>query len=584
MACPTLEADGPSFRYPSSMKVEPTTGVKRSRDENPLQHASVKPLDPISVAGCINMNRIISLAEQEKSMDEETRAMLQRLEKGTLLEWGIQETGTTNALIPIFSHGKYAEHGRYLVAVGVAKGTDPTEIKEYAAYCTVDKTEEHSRAIIDCRRTNGKMRRPPALILIQMHEVIWLLLFFTSPAFAVRDLRHFFWQIPLAGNDCRWFGVRFRDGKAPILIRCLPMGFSWSPSIAQTISTLLAVAGTKWKHDAWKGRPYITITREDGSIIAFIVIFYDNFLVIAKDEDTRTALMKTLLGNIKKVNAKIKGGEERPMEGVLLTRGVFDFLGVMFERQAGELIWWHKGKNVMEWNNLLKKGRMTTRDGYGLAGICIWDKTVATAPMLEIAEVLDTMAAIAGAKVNWEDPLQESWRECLKCAVAQVVRREPYKRSRSELTERRLILVATDASDWGGGAVVWSEDKQARVVFADPWSEGDKIRPIYQRGMIAACRTILRLANSEVTVMIAVDNSTVVSALRHRYSKCPFLRLELESIRHMNYEVVWVPSAVNVADAPSRGRAMEPAVAESCRLWPETESTAVGGRARPRLT
>jgi hypothetical protein len=80
------------------------------------------------------MNRVISLAEQEKCMDEETRAMLQSLKRGTLLEW---ETDTTSALIPIFSHGKYTEHGRYLVAVGVTKGTDPTEIKEYAAYSTV---------------------------------------------------------------------------------------------------------------------------------------------------------------------------------------------------------------------------------------------------------------------------------------------------------------------------------------------------------------------------------------------------------------------------------------------------------------
>jgi hypothetical protein len=36
-------------------------------------------------------------------------------------------------------------------------------------------------------------------------------------------------------------------------------------------------------------------------------------------------------------------------------------------------------------------------------------------------------------------------------------------------------------------------------------------------------------------------------------------------------------------DAP-RGRAMEPAVSENCRLWLETESTAVEGRPRPRLT
>jgi hypothetical protein len=401
------------------------------------------------------------------------------------------------------------------------------------------------------------------------------------------DLRHFFWQIPIGDNDARWFGVRLRGMRTAYVVKCLPMGFSWSPKIAQIISTLLVTAGLQLVHDAGAGKAYLTVKNSRGLTVAFIVVFYDNFLIIARDERVRGIIVGQLIKNVTRTGARIKAGEEEPTRGILCTRGVFEFLGVLFERGPSGLRWWHKDKS--EWAMLGDKKVLSVREGYAMAGVCIWDCTVATRPMLDITEVLDCMSTLGRSDLDWDDKLPEGEEAIMRRGLAKVLTQEPYIRPRKTKATTEYRLVASDASDWGWGVVIFEKSvgekehpRQSPVetVLAGQWSEEDRQRPIYQREMMAAVQAI-NSVGGQGGMILAIDNAAVVSALVHKYSRCDFLREQLRCVDHRleEVEVVWLPSEKNVADAPSRGREVSTAVAAVCEEWLRDREAVVRGSA-----
>jgi hypothetical protein len=115
------------------------------------------------------------------------------------------------------------------------------------------------------------------------------------------------------------------------------MGFSWSPFIAQCVSTALVTNGLKWNHDAWTRDSIIRIRNEANEVIAFVLIFYDNFLVVADRETTRAAIIANFVANAKASRAVVKGATVAdPRAGVKCSNmgDTTEFLGVRFIRQG----------------------------------------------------------------------------------------------------------------------------------------------------------------------------------------------------------------------------------------------------------
>jgi hypothetical protein len=102
-------------------------------------------------------------------------------------------------------------------------------------FMSVPKGDDSRRAIFDCRRINERAGPPPALRLIGKEEIFLLTSFFSEPWFAEADFRHWFFQLALSQVVRNAF--TFRHGRERL--RCWPMGFSWSPVVAQAVTMTL---------------------------------------------------------------------------------------------------------------------------------------------------------------------------------------------------------------------------------------------------------------------------------------------------------------------------------------------------------
>lgn len=116
------------------------------------------------------------------------------------------------------------------------------------------------RAIFNCRPVNGRFAPPHSPILLPaLPDRIRLAAASPPPCVFSTDLRHWFYQIPIPHHirDMFTLGVASESGPCFCRLRCLLMGFSWSPFIAQGImwAAVLATASTQltWHTVAGEG-------------------------------------------------------------------------------------------------------------------------------------------------------------------------------------------------------------------------------------------------------------------------------------------------------------------------------------------
>jgi hypothetical protein len=454
MAQPTLDPLKPAFTYPSYNC--------SSAADNGNEGEGTKPLDPITVAGALNLGRIVALMELEPVAETSLHlAALQALRGGTLMNFlgcDSSEGGADQKLVgaALRTHPRYKAHLQYLNRAEVLM--TGLSIKCWIRYFSVPTTPTHERAIMDCRSVNQLVRAPPQLLLVGMHEIVWALLLFSTPAMGSADFRHFFWQVPLASGDAQWFGIR--GGKTGYAVRCMPMGFAWSPYLAQLISTILLVSRCAYSHDAWSGRPVICF-RQDGELVAIGIIFYDNFLVVASSVGVRDRILDSFRRNVRSAGAVIKGCEGED-GGIVRSRTEVVFLGVRFQLTSTGLRWAHDERNINRWfPDLLSMHSLSSRDVYQRVGVIIWNATVGLSPMIKIANSLDIMAEVANnlerkesnGRKRWDEgfALSEAQQRCLVTELETIRQNTPFERVRiGDKQEQRIMLMATDASNWGG--------------------------------------------------------------------------------------------------------------------------------------
>jgi len=106
----------------------------------------------------------------------------------------------------------------------------------------VPKGLDSLRFIANCQFLNKFFDKPPKVVFADMDSLFRIFTFFGPRTFfAEADFRHWFYQIPLLGRMARFFNVRC--GGATYEFRAWPMGFSWSPFVAQGLSMGIAKLG-----------------------------------------------------------------------------------------------------------------------------------------------------------------------------------------------------------------------------------------------------------------------------------------------------------------------------------------------------
>lgn len=445
------------------------------------------------------------------------------------------------------------------------------------------------RIIIDARITNAVAAKPPKMRIISTRVLVRLILALGTHVFAsTADFRHWFYQIEIPEGVRGFFGLASRrEGRLNDLYRLvvLAMGFSWSPIIAQSIASLIAVPWDDAEFQVWDPRkkgapryfnmegretrtrdaetddkesdisppPYWIVHKND-QLVGFIVVYYDNVLYLTKDKKVRNRLTQIFESQAAKAKAVIKGSitlhDFYSAPGKLL-----QFLGMEIRlpggpaQNAGILAIRHILSNAEKWQHWsIFENMKTLRDIAAATGIIVWDATVRGMPMgihFEAFRALRRAAGVAKERKHWDKPIsacgatEEEIRD-LCARVRHITETNEWVAHPQHTFNQKAILTASDASSHGLGYMalapngkilrderdtVFRANEHNEHLMQEPWATVN----IARREMEAAERAMqmaLDLAMSkgeQWIIAVAIDNTTAAGALRNGNSADEYL-------------------------------------------------------------
>ena len=454
----------------------------------------------------------------------------------------------------------------------------------YAGYFEVPKKEEVMRAIFDCRPQNAWAKRPPQFRLTRPADMIWMLTYFNDPWVASADFRHWFYQITIPEDARRFFNIR-KCGQ-DYQLQVLPMGFSWSPIIAQTISWMLMLSTEETKDDPLSfdapgedGRvppPYVVV-RRGKNLVAFIIVYYDNIVIVAKDECTRRELVARLKHNCdsRKANAQLKIPKDNGDDPIEYFRKKGRFLGLEYDLETtpGYLEWRHA--DTQQWRDLAEAPlECTARELARMVGVAVWDKTLRQRSLNEIHRTIRMMSSkqITRQPERWRTKLRltEEEQQLWRSTMAPILRNEPerikLRANTGPIAKKKQAFLASDASNKAWGAVHLSRDGKVIASTRGTWTAAERKRNIFWREMKAAeYATDWFWENDKnqhvQSVRMAIDNKAAKAVVSKWYSACPEANLLLEGwkpkMRGREITATWVGTNDQAADEPSRLRDMD---------------------------
>ena len=135
--------------------------------------------------------------------------------------------------VPLHTNTKWVPHLEKLTACGLLLEWPRTRLRGYAKYFAVPKGEDTARAIVNLRGLSQRMKPPATTNLPEIETVLKLISSTDSPPHILTaDFRHFFHQFRVLETISEFFGIVC--GSKSFRWTCLPMGWSYSPKVAQT--------------------------------------------------------------------------------------------------------------------------------------------------------------------------------------------------------------------------------------------------------------------------------------------------------------------------------------------------------------
>ena len=473
------------------------------------------------------------------------------------------------------------------------------DIFTYGKYFQVPKGEDFWRVIVDLRTAGRLCLNPPPVNFPHLRTLLTevaSLVFLGSMWAVTGDWKYWFYQIPINDALKRRFGIQVSDPQDSTRtifrrMRCLPMGWPWSPRIAQCIGWLVILhreAGDPDNlgvYESWGDNPPSFVRLRDGpggKTIGLIFLWLDNVMVVTLNESLRDLWYDRLKSNGARFNVRWKSLEKtsRP-----------NYLGIFFRWIKNKVVWCHESERTEKWRLVLKRLILTARDVARHVGISIWHQMVTLEPLYEISEPIEIMRRIAPrlrSKKDWDRPLSELsqnltlpekdiriLRQHVRTALAnRDVMMDTTEALRTVYVcmdackEDQSIYKSTDpkkrlgAVDNGAGVVWFGKDHTEYQAERHRWSDAERLLPIHVLEIKAvkwALIDILPPATVRTRLVIGEDNTIVVAALSKGYSSCAATRAEVKEIfalcKEKNYilEIIWVPSLENAADPLSRG-------------------------------
>lgn len=561
-------------------------------------------LDPITCAGSCTLEKVDTMAKEAN------------------LVFGIEAIKITQNADHLFKPGqmpqelndhrptgaRYEPHIADLTKSKIihCEGRGPSGVKYVNGYFSIPKDETCDRAILNAKRLSTLFVTPSTVNLQPIGEFftifIWLI---TSIGAACKDgiprvfcyvcdLRHWFHQIRLGKRLSQYFGVHIGDAYYRWLT--LPMGWSWSPRICQSIAwTLLLWHKDQFQNDdgmrqtraemrGARDPPRFAWLRNDaGLLVGVVTLTYDNVCFVCTDPLIAACLKRKIESNFKLATVVVKESSVRFAQPQDMIKPLdmtdeaakeigFCHLGVQYavitESGVFRATWRHDPSRVEKWNATLDGLALvsTRREIARACGVVIWHWTIRTRPLCYASELILIIRGISARKKSeWDErpdsfsPMDLSYLKAeLKQAIANAW---IIGRPKPKVTSTYNLF--SDASKLRMGGVFTNQHGEVLECWPRRFPKGFEEAHIYLKELGAivwfaiAFVTLYKL--TEVRLVIVTDNAAAFFSLTHFYSTnkiaCRWLvkLTEFLDLHKITIDLVLVGTLDNPSDTPSRG-------------------------------
>jgi hypothetical protein len=542
------------------------------------------PLDPILCAGKMRIELVQACAE---------RLGLPFAQKAISLITSYEafnEIRKTNCPLPtrVLTSKKWCPQILELEMWKVVRRVSMAEARGYATYFSVPKSDELARAIFNGRTLSLAFVSPPPVNLPRLDDIFHGLA--DKTFFVEADFRHFFHQIRMARLISLSMCIGL--GRKTFCWRTLPMGWSFSPYIAQSISWVIILRALE-KSGLVQEINIENLTscpRFLSSCSFFTTVYYDNLLAGFTSAEKRDDFFHALKGICREWRIAFSGDGPRRYSAKDMgcnseAKKHLHYLGIEFAfgKRArdgqNQLCWRHDLEKIERW----KKARLTLNEPSSaravaqVLGCVIWDAMVRLIPLCDIEAELDVFRTVSrnATTHGWDFPM--TWpNDSLQLINNRLdeITSNGWS-SHLPMTNCLEIIAASDASDVGLGGVCWNaEQLDTSFTICEPIPAKLVGSHIYLREMYAALLTISKILKfrRNVHITLAIDNTAVMHALRNMYSRNragnEMIRRIHEILTLSNSRLTTIPiiSIDNPADGPSRMRKVCTLTAATCLI------------------
>ena len=339
------------------------------------------------------------------------------------------------------------------------------------------------------------------------------------------DLAGWYSQIPIGPALSNCLGIEVNG--TTYQYTTLPQGFSEACWIAETIATRLC-SGIE---DSVAG------------------IVYDNFLLAAKNDAHLRNLVASFDSNLS--SCGVVKNEDKTSLGTSV-----EYCGLLLDLE-------HKSFTVTdEWaqkaaaalTQALHLKTWSFKSAFAIFGLCAWYLRVTRIPFCTTRPILSAQRLV-GRRVHrgasWSSDFHPApTLIAIITSVRDTLSKNQHIHWHDPPTLSLDTVIFSDASDWGWG-IVLVQNGAVTDVRSGKWSEDEATLDIHIRETIAyrISRTTFPPAS-----LYLVDNTVAVNAICKGHSPRPTLDRHLRSPEVLSTKamIAWVPTALNIADFPSR--------------------------------
>ena len=557
------------------------------------------PLDPIDVAGKASLGDLLVLAQRHHILFAE-HALKVISDLKYFLDVVKPPINRSRFLTP----SVYEEHLKCLVEWKVYRNVEAGVPLHFARYFAVPKASVPpvARTIFNGASFSKSCQVPPPIHLPDVAVVLK----FLADTFRGRkysaitaDIRHWFHQIRLHADISKYFGLCYmkRDSKSSNLCRrifllanVLPMGWSWSPFIAQSLSFLLLLETARrcgLNIDAY------TNCSELPPFLCWpnfvIILWYDNVGVFGADENLVRQFYRQLKAVFNEFSVILKEGEFYTAAELQVKESdpstdcdpqkdehrVASYLGLEFgwrgKRQRGgtiEFVWRHLKKKTIRWATYAKRTPLTPRDVAAAVGIAVWDCHISLRSLLHIEADIELLrlAGSAARRSSWDTADKQLNTEVKSLDISALLDRVlggAFTWRTSEPTPSNEVIIASDASKLKWAYLIYKDGFIESASNNGFWNANLLVAHIFVKELTAAIwaiEKVLDTTTQPTRIIIATDNSATAAVLRRMYSTTAIGRELTQRImqrladQRCVLEVIQVKSEENPSDAPTRSK------------------------------